>query len=227
MSRTGVDVREPSIRAGIVVSTVLSTACALAGPAGTPSSLAPESIGALSGTLSFAAGRPYDSEMGPMVVLLEPVEGASMRSRPVQQFRISSSTDRFDPDFTTVAQGDFIVFVNGGAVSHRFFSAALGADLQVPVGAAGSSAPLRIEKTGELRFFCSLHPDETFSVLATGDAFAAVVDPDGRFYIAPVPEGSYRLSVWSRQAQSAIKTVQVDGPSVTETILLDPSLMSR
>ena len=227
MSRTGVDARERSAQAAITACTVLTTACAMVGPSGTISPPAPESIGALSGTVSIAEGQPSDSEMGPMVVLLEPIEGAGAPARPTQQFRISSSTDRFDPAFTTVAEGDFIVFANGGAVSHRFFSASLGPDLQIPVGAASSSAPLRMEKTGELRFFCSLHPDETFSVLVTRGAFSAVVDPDGRFYVAPIPEGSYRLSVWSRQAQRSIRTVQVDGPSVTETIRLDPSPISR
>jgi plastocyanin len=227
MSRTGVHARVPFGLAALAVLGALSASCAVAGPQATVASPASEPIGALRGTLSGDAGNPYDSDLGPLVVMLEPVDGGRRQVRPTQQFRITSTTDRFEPAFRTIAAGDFIVFANEGAVSHRFFSAALGPDLQIPVAPGGSSAPLRIEKTGELRFFCSLHPDETFSLLVTSDVFSAVVEDDGRFYIAPIPRGPYRLSVWSRHAQSPGKMVQVDGPSVTETIQLAPSLMRR
>jgi plastocyanin len=227
MSPTRVD-RRP-LRAAIVFYAAASAACGLAGPApqapSEPVAAPPAGpIGALSGTLRFTGGQPVDTAMGPVVVMLAPLD-VSVRARPMQQFRIVSRGDRFDPGFTTVAEGDFIVFVNEGAVSHRFFSASLGADVQIPVGPQGSSPPQRVEREGEHRFFCSLHPDEHFNVLVTGDVFTAVVSADGRFYIAPIPEGSYYLSVWGGGVEVPIRTVRVEGPYVTETIVLDPSLI--
>jgi hypothetical protein len=187
----------------------------------------PAPSGALSGTVSVAPGQAADDGDGPVVVMLEPIGSQRVRNRPVQQLTVTSSTQRFDPGFTAIAQGDFLVFVNEGPVSHRLFSAALGSDLQIPVSPAGSSPPQRIERKGELRFFCALHPDEDFSVLVTGDVFSAVVDPEGRFYIAPIPRGSYRLSIWSRQAEVPIRTLEVTGPSMKESISLDPSWIGR
>ena len=233
MSRTRVHPDVP-IRAAMVAWTVVSTACAPMGPAQPPSAApAPSepasssepapSTGAVSGAVRFTTGQPVDTTLGPVVVLLEPIDPAAAPARPTQLFRITSRTDRFDPGFTTIGAGDFIVFVNAGGVSHRFFSAALGSEVQIPVSPADSSAPQRIERTGELRFFCSLHPDENFSVLVTANAFSAVVDADRSFYVAPIPDGSYRLSVWSRRGQVAIRTVQVTGQSIAETIVLDPS----
>jgi hypothetical protein len=177
--------------------------------------------------VSGAQGLAADDRGGPVVVMLEPIGSQRVRNRPVQQLTLTSSTQRFDPGFTAIAEGDFLVFVNDGPVSHRLFSAALGSDLQIPVSPAGSSPPQRIERKGELRFFCALHPDEDFSVLVTGDVFSAVVDSEGRFYIAPIPRGSYRLSIWSRQAEMPIRTLEVTGPSMKETISLDPSWIGR
>ena len=177
--------------------------------------------------MSVAVEPATDRLARPVVVMLAPIESRRARNRPVQQLTVTSSTDRFDPGFTAIAEGDFLVFVNEGPVSHRLFSAALGSDLQIPVAASGSSLPQRIERKGELRFFCALHPDEDFSVLVTGDVFSAVVDPEGRFYIAPIPRGSYRLSIWSRQTEVPIRTLEVTGPSMKETISLDPSWIGR
>jgi plastocyanin len=228
MSRTWVDPGMDTLRAALVACMALFAACASANaPPVADSIREAETIGALSGTFRLIEEPTSVSAIGPVVILLEPVDSRRERNRPVQQFRLTSSADRFDPGFSIVAEGDFIVLVNEGSVSHRLFSAALGPEIQIPVSPKGSSDPQRIERTGELRFFCSLHPDENFSVLVTGDVFSAVVDADGRFYIAPIPDGSYRLSVWSRQTHVPIRTVQVAGPSVTETISFDANLVRR
>jgi plastocyanin len=228
-----VDQRGLRIRVAIFSGAIASVACGVSAPPGqpaAPSEPAP-SLGALSGTLRLgpgsADGQPVDTALGPVVVMLAPLDSEGARIRPTQQFRIVSATDRFDPPFTTIAAGDFIVFVNDGAVSHRLFSASLGSDVHIPVSPADSTPPQRIERTGELRFFCSLHPDEHFSVLVTGDVFSAVVEPNGRFYIAPIPDGPYRLSIWSRRVEIPIRNVNVAGPSTAETIVLDAALVRR
>ena len=230
MSRTRVDGRERSLRAAIILCAVLSSACSTS--RGRPESTASivetaAPTGALSGTVRVAEPLAAHGATGPVVVMLEPIGSQRARNRPVQQFTVTSSTQRFDPGFTAIAEGDFLVFSNQGPVSHRLFSVALGSDRQITVPPSGSSPPLRIERKGELHFFCALHPDEDFSVLVTGDVFSAVVDPQGLFYIAPIPRGSYRLSIWNRGAETPIRTVVVTGPSMKEMIALDASRIRR
>ncbi len=160
--------------------------------------------------------------------MLEPLEPRAERSRPTQLFQITSGGDRFDPSFTAIAGGDFVVFVNQGSVNHRLFSAHLGQEVQIPLSPTSASQPLRIDRTGEVRFFCSLHSDESFSVLVTSDVFSAVVDVDGRYYLGPVPDGTYRLSIWSPRLEGPVRTVEVvDGRPTVETIWLDPDLIGR
>lgn len=184
--------------------------------------------GAVTGTLRLSGGASVDTTLGPVVVLLQPLETDRERNRPEQLFRITSSTDRFEPPFAAIARGDFVVFANEGSVSHRLFSAHLGADLQIVVSPGDASTPQRIDRTGEVRFFCSLHPDESFSIFVTADVFSAVVDRDGGYYIGPVPNGSYRLSMWSPQLDGAVRTVEVvGGGTLVEPIVLDPSRIRR
>lgn len=160
--------------------------------------------------------------------MLEPADSATSEARSARLFTVRSDTDRFDPPFSVITAGDYIVFVNEGHISHRLFSADLDADLQIPLGPTMSSDMVRPDKKGELRFFCSLHPDEHFSLLVTDAAHFAVPDATGRYFVGPVPEGTYRLEVWSRARQGPVRTVQLAaGTTLEETIWLDPDLMVR
>lgn len=221
MVRTSFDLLEPRTWLVTAAGSALLTACIFS----SPGPLAPP-MGAVTGTLRFLEGSASDTEIGPVVVILEPLERTPERSRPTQLFQIRSSTDRFDPAFTAIAEGDYVVFANGGSVSHRFFSAHLGPDIQIPVSPAGSSDPVRIDRRGEVRFFCSLHPDESFGILVTSEVFSGVVRSDGSYYVGPLPDGTYRLSIWSPELEGPIRTVELDGGrSIVEPIVLDPNLI--
>jgi hypothetical protein len=103
----------------------------------------------VSGTLRFLERESADTAIGPVVVILEAIDPANAASRPTQLFHLTSSAAHFDPGFSAVRDGDYIVFVNEGPLSHRFFSAGLGPDVQIPVRPAGSSEPQRLDHTGE------------------------------------------------------------------------------
>jgi hypothetical protein len=212
------------MRLAAMMGTIAIAACAQ-GSAG----VSAPPLAAVRGKLRFLEkGQLGDTAIGPVVVILEPTDPATLGTRPRQLFRITSTTDRFDPGFTAVGEGDYIVFVNGGAVSHRLFSADIGPDVQIPVSPGGSSEPQLMDRAGELRFFCSLHPDENFSVLVTADDFFAAVDGNGEYFVGPLPGGSYRLSIWSPRLKGPIRTVEVEsGRTAVETIWLDPDLIGR
>lgn len=189
---------------------------------------APASPAGVGGTLHFVERPGGDAEVGPVVVMLEPADSGAPEGQAARLFTVRSNTDRFDPPFSVIATGDYIVFVNEGPISHRLFSADLDAELQIPVGPTSSSDLVRPDKAGELRFFCSLHPDEHFTVLVTNAALFGVPDATGRYYVGPVPEGTYRLSIWSRTVRGPVRTVQVAaGSTLEEPIWLDPDLMAR
>ena len=214
---------KPRTWAAISMCSAVAAGCALlsSGPSGPPT-------GAVTGSIRMLDRTSADSAIGPIVVMLEPLERVSAPSRPTQLFEVVSSTDRFDPGFTAIARGDFVVFVNQGSVSHRFFSAQLGPTVQISVASAASSTPHRIDHTGDVRFYCALHPDESFGVLVTDDVFSTVVGGDGRYYLGPLPDGAYRLSIWSPRVEGPVRDVRVaQGRPQVETIWIDRDLIDR
>lgn len=203
-----------------------ATAMAIAACGNVSAHPAAPSPAGVTGALRFLEGP--DTAIGPAVVVLEPIDSTLQRVRPTRMFTVRSSTDRFDPPISAIADGDYIVFANDGGVSHRFFSADLEGELQIPVGPGESSEPQRIDYLGELRFFCSLHPDEHFSLLVTDAESFGVVDPNGRYYVGPVAAGTYRLSIWSPKVRGPIRTVNVEwGHTLEVDIWLDPDLIGR
>lgn len=223
MSSESTSRRRLSVRWIAVASLFVTGACAHA-----PVAVTPSAPSAVRGALRFLEREQPDTVLGPVVVMLTPNDSAATVTRPPELREIVSSTDRFDPGFSAVAVGDFIVFVNDGTVSHRFFASGLGPDSYVAVAPGGSSDAVRVDAPAELDFYCSLHPDENFGVLVTTGVYFALLDENGRYYVGPLPGGSYRMSIWSPRVKGPIRTVQVEtGRTSVETIWLDPDLIGR
>ena len=184
--------------------------------------------GGLSGDVRVIQRPGADTTLGPVVVTAEPVSAAAAEARAPRRVLVGSTTDRFDPGFAVLAAGDSVVFVNEGALSHRLFSADLGPDLDVPVSPSASSAPVAIHHRGEARFFCSLHPDESFDLLVTAAAPSSLIDHNGWYDIWPLPDGTYRLSIWTRRVSGPVRIVEVTAGHLSiETIWIDPDLIAK
>ncbi len=188
----------------------------------------PTPPGGLSGDVRVILRPGADTSLGPVVVTAEPMSAGPADARAPRRVLVGSTTDRFDPEFTVLAEGDSVVFTNGGALSHRLFSADLGERLEVPIGPSDSAAPVAIHHRGEARFFCSLHPEESFDLLVTAAAPSSVTDENGWYDIWPLPDGTYRLSIWTRRVSGPVRIVEVSAGHLSiETIWIDPDLIGK
>ncbi len=159
----------------------------------------------------------------PAVVMLEPLQDVRVPPSRDRVVRVASSGDVFDPQFVVADTGDTIVFVNQGALKHDLFSPDIGMDVSFPVDPRSEFWSLNFLGAGRRSFFCSLHPDEAFSIFVSNTPFRAVVDRKGRYRITQVPAGTYRLAIWSEAATGPIRTVHVNGRgAIVENIWLDP-----
>ncbi len=186
----------------------------------------PESLGDRSPEVSTVQGSfQLDTRVPtPVVVMLEPLARGTLPPTPRRVIRITSSTDLFNPQFVVADTGDTLVFVNGGNLEHEFFSPEIGMDVSYPLGAGSEFWSLNFLGAGVRTFFCRLHHDETFSVYVSDTPFHAVPNKDGHYVIGEVPEGAYRLTLWSRAAEGTIRRVQVSGRrQVVENIRLNSS----
>lgn len=194
-------------------------------PAWTPPA---PSLGAVGGELRFLEGVEPRVDLGPVVVLLDPLGTQTTSARPARTVRVESRTERFDPEFVAVPAGDAIVFENGGQLRHRVFTAGTYREIAREVPPGASSIPVILKKYGPVRFFCSLHPDESFLVYVAPTPYFALLERSGGYWISDLPPGRYQLSIWSPRLAGRVRAVEVPvGRSVREPIWIDPELLPR
>jgi plastocyanin len=151
------------------------------------------------------------------VVYLEP-EPSRPGSKSPRRIDITSTGDAFEPPLYAVRSGDTVRFVNRGPLTHRLFVANAEGRRERSLDPDGSSESLRIQREGEHRFYCSLHPDESFTVFASPSEHFLVLG-GRRDRIEGVPAGSYRLRWWSDAGLRTLGRVEIAaGETVTRVI---------
>jgi len=186
----------------------------------------PPSASSVSGDIRFLERADGDVDLGPIVVYLRPRAAApdsaeSLRGPVV----VASSGEAFAPPLAAVERGRRVVFENDGPLAHALFSADLpGARFEIPP--EGRSAPFAMPAIGPVRFYCSLHAEETFVVFGGNAAHIAVVEPGEPYSFSHVASGRYTLSIWSESVSGPVRDVFVDGFSrAVEPIWIDPDLV--
>lgn len=183
-------------------------------------------LGAVSGELRLVKrpGPPVD--LRPVVVILDPA--AVPANPPTRTVRVVSPADEFAPEFAAIGPGDSLVFVNRGRLRHRVFTAGADGDVAREVPPGSASEPLVLKKYGPVRFFCSLHPDETFLLYIAPTPYFALLSPAGGYRIRGLPAGEYRLAIWSPRVTGTVREFQVvAGRASREQIWIDPLLLTR
>lgn len=181
------------------------------------------------GDVRFLDSPEDDFDLGPVVVYLVPrgAARAARRTGTRPPLIITSRTAAFDPDLVAVAFGRKIVFANEGPLSHTLFSADLaGPRFKLPPGTR--SRDIGLPRVGPIRFYCSLHSDETFLVFVGDAEHIAVVEGRTWYSLGPVEAGRYTLTLWSELVSGPIRDVMLDGYSrAVERVWIDPALVRR
>ena len=184
------------------------------------------------GTVSVRSEAGADTSVSPLVVFLEPIGESNLADSRHRSVFLISAADRFNPPFMVLSAGDTAIFVNQGGLKHRLFSpdltADLGSDVVIPLSPAGEYASVDFLAYGTKRLYCSLHPEEVVSVFVSPTPFYAMPDSAGGFVIRDVPDGRYRLAIWSEVVSGLVRRVRVDASqSGIQNVQLDLSRTGR
>ena len=128
------------------------------------------------------------------------------RSRQVTVRRLRQ---RFHPPFVAVVQGDLIRFANEEDVHHRLFAVTPAGRIDAALAPRSTALPVPAGMPGLLRFYCSLHPDESYAVFVAPSPYYAVADDGGGYAIRRVPAGPWQLHLWSEAAAGPVRDVDV------------------
>jgi plastocyanin len=114
----------------------------------------------------------------------------------------------FIPHVLPVVKGTTVRFLNSDSVSHNVFSPEGGYNLGT--WPRGESREHRFDKPGVYTQLCQIHPEMEAYVVVLDTPYFATTDNEGRFEIAQVPPGEYKLVAWSEKLNKIEKDITVE-----------------
>jgi plastocyanin len=147
----------------------------------------------------------------PMVAFIEGVVAGSPAPRVGQQRpRLAQADTAFQPTLMVVPVGATVDFTNRDPFFHNVFSFSQPKRFDLGRFPRGDSRPVTFDRAGTVKVFCEIHRWMRAAVVVVENPHHAEVR-DGRFTLASVPAGRYRVSVWDFDRGK--KTVTVDVPA--------------
>ena len=154
-----------------------------------------------SGTITGVVTVPAGQRLPEMVAYLESADPKFKFAPPAKPLVVSQQGAKFLPGLIVVPVGSRVDFRNDEPkpVEHNVFSNSEPKRFDLGLYKPGEPIePVLFEQAGAVRLRCSIHRYMDGVVYVTPTPFFAVVGKDGRFSIANVPPGPYRLKTWQR-----------------------------
>ena len=147
--------------------------------------------------------------------------GVANASFPPHQngYRLVQKDKQFSPHLLVVPTGSSVEFPNMDPFFHNVFSLFNGKRFDLGLYESGARRMVRFDREGVSYIFCNIHPEMGAVILSLNTPYFGTSDSDGKVTIHNVPPGSYRLNVWSEDAQATslgaiTKTIQVGSEDV-------------
>jgi plastocyanin len=165
------------------------------------------------------ANRPKEVEPGPILVYVVGFTEPAPRA-PVVVKQIGK---RFIPDLVAVTAGGTVSFPNGDPFLHNVFSRTSARAFDLGSFKQGEARGRTFPSPGVVDVYCNLHPEMSATLVILPNTRFAIADAAGRFEIASVPAGKWKVFAFSRHAaQPASTTVEVASGAAAEiTLRLD------
>jgi len=163
-----------------------------------------------------AAPRSLADELGNVVVYLESAPALGVAPVvPPAPYRIEQVGLAFEPHVLAVPRGATVEFPNRDVVFHNVFSLSKAASFDLGRYPSGASRSVRFDKPGIVKVFCHIHSDMSAILVVLDHPFFASPGRDGRYSIAGLPPGEYRVVPWHERARTVARGVRVEAGQVT------------
>lgn len=153
------------------------------------------------------------SDLVNAVIYLQPAgaRGDAGRIADTTPAEVALQGRTFVPRVRVVGAGSRVVFPNRDSFNHNVFSNTGAAEFDLGVYGRGASREAAFPRGGVYPVYCNVHARMIGYVVALDTPHHAQPGIDGRFSIAQVPAGRYRLVVWHERT-----------PMVTREIVVTP-----
>jgi plastocyanin len=151
---------------------------------------------------------PRATEISNVVVFLKdgPRGGAlaPARAQMVQQ------DEAFVPRLLAIPRGSTVEFPNSDPYFHNVFSLSRGATFDLGRFPQGASRSRVFTRAGLVKVYCHLHSHMSASIMVFDHPHFVVPHDDGRFVLADIPAGAYRLSAWHERIGESAKDIVIE-----------------
>jgi hypothetical protein len=120
---------------------------------------------------------------------------------PHPPYRLLQKDKQFHPHLLVVPTGTSVEFPNADPFFHNVFSLFNGKRFDLGLYESGTSRSVKFDREGVSYIFCNIHPEMGAVVLALSTPYYGISNTDGTVTIRGVPPGTYRLNLWSENAQ--------------------------
>ena len=149
---------------------------------------------------SVRKGRDYSG----VVVWLSPADGAPAQRADGKHARLIQKDKTFTPHVLVIETGTTVDFPNYDPIFHNAFSNFSGQLFDIGLYAPGTSKSFRFQRSGVVRIFCNIHPAMSAVILVVDTPYFTVSGADGKFEIANVTPGEYKLNVFHERASESV-----------------------
>lgn len=169
----------------------------------------PRATGTVEGRVLLEPGGAQSADPFLVVVYLDSLDARSRVRAPARVGTVRRAEGRFEPEFLTIARGQRVRFSNEEGTYHRIFSSSAGNEFDVGLLKTGEARDVALDHAGVVRVYCRLHPWEGGVIFVAPTPHFQTLEPPGRYTIADVPPGDYRLATWGDPVQSTDNVVTV------------------
>lgn len=202
----------------------MATILALLGPLLWCGGVRGEGLARIEGRLQLEVPDASLADLGPVVVFLDPVDGAPPFPTPRERVAIDQEGARFIPSFRAIVRGQTVDMPNRDAIFHNVFSFSPSNEFDLGMYPAGESRSVTFDHPGVVKVYCSIHERMSATIWVAPTPWFAVATPAGRFSIDAVPPGRYRLRTWTeRLPETEARISLAEGQRMVRDIALVPS----
>jgi plastocyanin len=162
--------------------------------------------GGVSGRVVSGDGTPP----GQWVVVY--LEGPALDAAPAasaQVARLRSREGGLAPVVLAVSAGQSVTLASDDGLHHRFFSSSRPQGFEPIDVPGGKSRRLSLARSGIVRVYCSLHPNERSTIVVAPSRHFSTLRAPGGYALRDVPPGKYALHAWSELHRDQARPVQV------------------
>jgi plastocyanin len=154
------------------------------------------------------AGTVEGSEMSNVVIYLDSIPASTAR-RTAERRTMVQREETFEPHVVPLERGGAVEFLNDDPFFHNVFSLSSPKTFDLGRYPQGQAKVLQFDRPGIVKVFCHIHADMSAVVVVLDNPYFTSPDSLGRFELAGVPPGDYRIVAWHERAKAAVAQVRV------------------